>query len=94
MLEWRTVTPSCDRKHMVKGTVLESAIMPGCHSRYLVESVRTYDADRNADAYYRVRDAALVSDAEIREGKPSPIVGTFETLDAALEFINHNSRDG
>lgn len=89
VLNWRTVTPSLDRQSMVKGTVLE-CVSAGKNRRFLVESVRTYDADRNADAYYRVRDAEKVSDADVRQGKRSPVVFTSDSLDACLAFVNHD----
>lgn len=87
MLDWRTVCPSNDRKHLVKGTELESCIPPGFASRFRIASVRTYDADRNADALYRVYDAETVNDAQVREGILPASVGQYPTLEAALAAI-------
>ena len=72
-LLWRTVTSYNDPKYPVKGTVLSSALY-GPNSRFLIEEVRALTADRQQTATYRVRDAHGITDAEVREGKPSPIV--------------------
>lgn len=92
-MEFTTVTPSNHPRHTIKGTVLARAIT-GRYSRFLVEMVRTLDANRELDVLFRVRDAHAVTDGEIRqmmaEGNPgpySPVVGSFPTEDAALAWI-------
>ncbi len=72
-LVWRTVTSYDGPKYQVKGTVLSSALY-GPNSRFLIEEVRALTVEREQKAVYRVRDAHGVTDAEVREGKPSPIV--------------------
>lgn len=94
MLDWHTICPSNDQKRWVKGCELESCIPPGFLSRFRIVSVRTYDADRNADVYYRVYDAETVTDADVRDGKFAQPVANFETLDAALAAIEpHRYRE-
>lgn len=87
MLDWRTITPSNDQKRWVKGCELESCIPPGFLSRFRIVSIRVYDADRNADVRYSVRDAATVTDAEVKAGKLPRSVGEFATLEEALKAI-------
>lgn len=90
-LDWRTVTPSNDRKFMVKGAVLARAFAPNCHLRFMLEEIRAYDTDGNADRSYRVRDAATVSDVQVREGKESLIVFRCATEAEALTFCATNA---
>lgn len=86
MFNWRNVTPSLDPTYWVKGTVLEAA-MVGEHNRFCVESVRSYDAQRNATAYYRVKDADKV---DLRSH--SSVVLTSHDLDECLAFIDNTLR--
>lgn len=107
MLEWRTLCPSNDPKHLVRGTELEYCIPAGFLSRFKIVSVRTILRDtqwndddwQNAtrgrimgsrivhDVRYRIRDAATVTDAEIRQGVEPRVIGEFATLDEALAAI-------
>lgn len=82
MLNWRNATSS-----LVKGTVLATALY-GKQSRFQICEVRTYDADRNSDVCYHVRDAHGVTDKQIAEGQRSPVVGRFETIEEALRFCD------
>lgn len=88
MLDWRTVTHSQSDRFMVRGTELSKAIVPGTLSRFQICEMRTYDRDdqfphgRN----YAIRDAATVTDAQIREGKRPAIVKWFHDELAALEW--------
>lgn len=87
MLDWHTITAGNDPKRWVKGCELESCIPSGFLSRFRIVSVRIYDADRNADVRYSVRDAATVTDAEVKAGKAPRSVGEFPTLEDALTAI-------
>lgn len=85
MLNWQTITGSLDPRYMVKGTELAQAILPGNHCRFALVEVRCYDADRNSDVTYRVRDAETVTDAEVKSGTRPRVV--FEgSYDDALKF--------
>jgi hypothetical protein len=86
LLQWRSVTPSNHPKFLVKGTELSAAIVPGTLSRFQICEVRTYDADGHADRQCVIRDAATVTDAQMREGKRSAIVKWFPDELAALEW--------
>lgn len=87
MLDWRTI-PQSDRSRIwVKGTEIERCIPDGFRSRFAIYSVRSYDTDRNADVFYRVRDAEAANDAHFKDGKAAPIFGEFATLDEALKAI-------
>lgn len=83
---WRSVTPSNDRRFMVTGTELSNRLVPGTLSRYQLCEVRAYDAERHADRRYAVRDAATVTDEQVREGKRPAIVRWFDHEDSALNF--------
>lgn len=97
MPNWRTLCPTNDPKHLVRGTELESCIPDGFLSRFRIVSVRTVGWERDDtslsggytvhDVKYRVYDAASVTDAEVREGIKPRSVGDFPTLEAALSFI-------
>lgn len=80
-LEWRSIVSSNNRDFWIKGTELDMALVPGSRSRLALYSVRAYDADRNADVRYRVRDAGKISDADVKAGKRPPIVAEYATLD-------------
>jgi len=86
-LNWRTVTHSQSSQFLVRGAILSRAIC-GPRHRFAVEEVRAYDIDGNADRRYVVRDAESISDHDLREGKPMPIVFrclNLDELDAFLE---------
>ena len=86
MLNWRTVTHSQSSKFLVKGTELSNAIVPGTSSRFQLCEIRSYDADKNADRRYAVRDAATVSDEDVRNGVRPRIVKWFDDDRAAQEW--------
>lgn len=83
---WRPVTPYNSPKFMVKGTELNTMLVPGTLSRFQICEIRSYDAEWHADRRYAVRDAATVTDAQVREGKRPAIVGWFDDELAALEW--------
>jgi hypothetical protein len=89
-LNWLTICPSNSREHLVRGTELEMAFVPGTASRLAIYTVRTYDRD-GYDVRYRVRDAGRISDADVRAGKRPPIIGEFATMDE-LEIAIENTR--
>lgn len=86
MLAWRTVTHSQDSRFMVTGTELSRAIVPGTMSRFQICEVRSRDSEGHADRRYAIRDAATVTDAEVREGVRPRIVEWFPDELAALEW--------
>jgi hypothetical protein len=88
MLNWRSLTSDRDSRHtfMVTGTELSVAPVPGYQSRFCLYEVRSYDAAGEADRVFRVRDAATVTLAQVREGVRPAVVGTFDSEDAALAF--------
>jgi hypothetical protein len=86
MLTWRTVTHSQDSRFMVTGTELSRTIVPGTLSRFQICEHRSYDIDRMPDRRYAIRDAATVSDEQVREGVRPRIVQWFPDELAALEW--------
>jgi hypothetical protein len=80
-MNWRTVTGSQDPRFLVKGVVLSHA-PAGKHRRFLVEEVRAYDEEGNADRVYRIRDAHAAKD-----GAPAPAVATLESYDDMLRYV-------
>jgi len=95
---WRTVTPSNDPRHWIKGTIIDRSIPHGFHSRWAIYAVRTISFETDGagtrstlyDVRYRVHDATTVTDAEVRQGVEARAVGSFATLDEAERFIlNH-----
>ena len=88
-MDWRIITPSNSPKYMVKGTELNQAIVPGYQSRYALVEVRTYDANRQADRGYSVRDAATVSDEDVRNGIKPKQIAFFNFEDDAIEYVNN-----
>lgn len=85
-LYWRSL-PYAPHKFMVVGTELSQAIVPNCNSRYAIVEVRRYDENRQADRGYSIRDAATVSDEDIRNGKRPKQIAYFKYEDAAIEFL-------
>lgn len=92
-LDWVYDVDFLDGRSEIKGTVLAHAYWPGTHSRFLVEDVRTREphptrrGETVGGSRYRLRDAATVSDADIRAGKRSQVVasGTLEELAAYID---------
>jgi len=80
-MNWRTVTGARDPRFMVKGAVLSHA-PAGKNRRFLVEEVRAYDAEGDADRVYRIRDAEAAKD-----GAQAPITATYESYDDMLRHI-------
>lgn len=87
-LYWRVVLDPNDSKYMVKGHVLSTAFVPETNSRFMIEEVRCMYADRTMGVNYRVRDAATVSDAEVRDGKMSKVVFYADTIDDCLSWVD------
>jgi hypothetical protein len=88
-LNWRTVTNERDSRFMVKGTELSRAIIPGFNSRFMLYDVRCYvwcDASQRneADRTYCIRDAATVSDEQVRDGVRPAIVWRGESEEEAI----------
>lgn len=92
-LEWRTVTPSNDRRRDVRGTELNFAFIPGTRSRLAVYAVRTIDRDGFGDAEYVVRDAGKISDTDVKAGKRPPIVARYATLDELERAVDKAHAD-
>lgn len=97
MLNWRTITPTTSAAFLVKGTELSFAIVPHTRCRFGISEVRTVLRTANGQDYdrqYCVRDAAAVSDVEVKDGKRPPVVATFDSdLDAikfCLEMAEHD----
>lgn len=86
MLDWRTICPSNDAKHLVRGTELEYCIPDGFLSRFRIVSVRTVKYGEY-DCRYRVYDASTVTDAEVKAGIKPRSIAEFATLDETLAFI-------
>lgn len=85
-LDWRTIEANRSRQH-VKGIEIECALPEGYRSRFMIYSVRCYDADWNADVRYRVRDVEAKGDDWFKAGYRAPIFGEYPTLDEALAAI-------
>lgn len=86
MLNWKS-TNYDQSKFFHKGTELAVALCGG-YSRFQICETRimTNDTEYPYDLDYRVRDAATVSDAEVREGKRPEVVASFSDLDEAIAF--------
>ena len=84
-LLWRTLASCNDPDLFVKGKELAQAIVPDTRSRFALVEVRTFDG-QHSGVRYSVRDAATVSDVEVREGKRPKQVASFDDLDAAIEW--------
>lgn len=85
---WRTVTHSQDPRFLVRGTELSVMIVPDTLSRFQLCEVRTYDRGEvfPHGRRYAVRDAATVTDAQVREGVRPAIVKWFPDELAAIEW--------
>jgi hypothetical protein len=91
MLSWKTLCSSADRRFFVKGTELAIAIVPGYRSRFSVTEVRALDAAGFSDVKYRIRDAELISDADVAAGKLPPIVFEHGSFTLCLEYCEANA---
>lgn len=81
-LDWVVVTPAPPR---VKGHETAYAYVPGSHCRFAIYEVWAWNGEY-LYTRYRVRDAATVSDAQLREGKRSAVVWEGDDWAEALEF--------
>lgn len=92
-LDWVYDVDFLDRRSDIRGTVLAHAYWPGTHSRFLVEEVRTRvqhptrQNDTVGGSTFRLRDAATVSDDQIRAGGRSQVVASG-TLEELSQFID------
>lgn len=84
-LYWKSLPYSRD-KFMVVGTELSQAIVPGCNSRYAIVEVRRYDENKQADRRYSIRDAATVTDEDVKNGKRPKQIASFNYEDEAIEY--------
>lgn len=95
---WRTLIPSREPAHMVRGSEIEMSIPDGQHFRFAIYAVRTTEWIKDAghwaggyvsaDCRYRIRDAATVTDAQVAANVRPSIVAEFATLDDAETWIN------
>jgi hypothetical protein len=90
MLNWRGLDYPKD-KFFHKGTELAYALC-GAHSRFQIVETRCFtdDPQDRYGLHFCVRDAATVSDAQVREGKRPAIARTFEDLDEAIAWCQAN----
>ena len=85
-LEWRTL-PYDSSKYFVVGTEIAAAYVPGTLSRFAIVETRGYPRlNGPGDVYYVVRDAATVSDDDVRSEKRAKIVARFDNYDEAIEW--------
>lgn len=89
---WRTVTHSQSDRFLIRGTELSVMIVPDTMHRFQLCEMRTYD---RGEAFphgrnYVVRDAATVTDAQVREGVRPAIVARFPDELAAIEWCKNN----
>lgn len=86
-LEWRSLVPTTSSSFLVKGTELSCAVVPGTGWRFMLYEVRCYGPDREPDRRYRLRDAASVCDADVREGKRPGVCWEGESIAGAVAHI-------
>lgn len=89
MMHWRTTTPRNSHQFLTKGTELASAVVPNTAHRFMLCEVRTIQrvgGEVEFDREYCVRDAASVSDAEVRSGVRPRIVARFDDPDVAVAY--------
>jgi hypothetical protein len=83
ILSWRGLPYSRDA-FLTKGTELAFAYVPGTLSRFAIYETRGgRDEHGHPTLVYRLRDAATVSDADLRAGKRPSVIGTFSEPDEA-----------
>lgn len=87
-LDWRSTAESSGPRALIKGTELARAIVPGTHSRFQICAVRAWDevSSTMTGEVYQIRDAATVSDAQVRDGIRSKVVAIFGDQDEAIKF--------
>lgn len=86
LLNWRTLTPSKSPRFTLRGAELSFALC-GPQSRFAVYEVRCTDDRGELDREYVVRDADLVSDAELRAGKRPPVIARTRDYDRLIAWI-------
>lgn len=86
-MDWRTITTSRSPKFLVKGTELADALY-GPNNRFLIVETRALDEEGHPTVVYRVRDAATVSDWDIKNGNYSRVVATLDTLEDATDYCD------
>lgn len=84
MLNWQTITPSSSPRFLIRGTEMAAALC-GHWNRFQIVETRTYDG-QHSGTRYDVRDAATVSDADVKAGKRPAIVAWFDNPDDAVIF--------
>lgn len=96
MLDWKTLVPSNDPRHLTRGTEIEACRPEGFASRFAIYSVRTVEREwieerrmwaSVFDVRYRVRDAETVTLEQVKQGVRPAVFGEFATLDEALAAI-------
>lgn len=96
-MHWRTITPSTSSQFLTKGAELACAVVPNTSHRFMICEVRTIKrigGEFEFDRQYCVRDAASVSDAEVRNGVRPHIVARFDEPDAAVAYCLAHTEDG
>lgn len=93
-LKWRTVTSKNSPEYLVSGTMLSQAIVPLTGSRYAVVKYRLIAGDGQPGEAFAIADAFGVSDYDIREKTPAPLVCTcFNTDDEAVRWAISKSQE-
>lgn len=86
-LNWRSVVRPRDSRFLVKGTELATAVVPNSNHRFVLCELRSYPDGYDApDREYAVRDAAAVTDAQVRDRVRPPIVARFPCEADALAW--------
>jgi hypothetical protein len=83
---WWSLVTHRDPRFMVKGHAL-AVTLYGPASRFAIFEVRCLEAEGHVGIRYRVLDAERVTDAEVRQGKSSPVIAdglTWAEVDALV----------
>ena len=89
MLQWRSLVSDRSHQFLQSGVELAAAFVPGTSHRFQLCEIRIATRDGQImvpDREVVVRDAANVSDADIREGIRPKIIGRFASADEAIAF--------
>lgn len=86
-MNWETLMNSRHPNFLIKGSELAQLIC-GPQMRFAIVETRAMEADGSPGVVYRVRDAATVTDAQVRGGKRPAIVATFKTFEDAQAYCN------
>lgn len=92
-LNWRSLCHSYESRYLVNGTELGVALC-GPQSRFAVYEIRCRGADGFPDRRYVVRDAAKISDADVKAGKRPPIVAQTDDYTKIESWIARGCPDG